>query len=145
MAYESANMHGSIVTETVGETIPRTPMAGMLLRVAEENARGEGELSFRVDLIGERPAGTLPRSHALVQAASEATRAFGIEPEYTVSSTDANIPLSLGVPAIAIGGGGKSGETHTGKEWFEDTNGASGSLRLLTLLASVAGFRAIHP
>jgi acetylornithine deacetylase/succinyl-diaminopimelate desuccinylase-like protein len=113
--------------------------------IATEKARGDGVLSSRFELIGERPAGSLSASHDLVQAASQATRSFGVEPEYAVSSTDANIPLALGIPAVAIGGGGESGETHTENEWFEDTNGASGSLRLLSLLAAVAGFGAQHP
>ncbi len=108
--------------------------------LAAEAGRGEGELSFELEVIGQRPAGHLPTSHPLVQAAERATRALGEEPKYTVSSTDANVPMALGVPAIAIGGGGRSGETHTENEWFENSDGAAGPLRLLSLLASVARF-----
>jgi acetylornithine deacetylase/succinyl-diaminopimelate desuccinylase-like protein len=106
---------------------------------AAEAERGEGPVSAEVQLIGERPAGALPISHPLVTAAAEATRALGVEPEYAVSSTDANVPMALGVPAIALGGGGESGDTHTESEWFEDTDGAAGALRLLTTLAAIAG------
>jgi acetylornithine deacetylase/succinyl-diaminopimelate desuccinylase-like protein len=68
-----------------------------------------------------------------------ATRALSGVPEYAVSSTDANVPLARGVPAIAIGAGGKSADTHTENEWFEDTDGEAGALRLLAILGAIAG------
>ena len=70
----------------------------------------------------------------------EATKELGHEAEPSISSTDANVPLALGIPAIAIGGGGRSGNAHTVNEWFENTDGADGAVRALSLLASVAGF-----
>ena len=106
--------------------------------LAAEEERGEGPLTVDVTVIGERPAGRLPASHPLVRAAEEATRESGQEPEYAVSSTDANVPLALGIPAIAIGGGGTSGDTHTEHEWFEDSDGTAGALRLLSIIALVA-------
>ncbi len=108
--------------------------------LAAESERGEGALSVDMKVIGERPAGKLSIEHPLVQAAEEATRAFAEEPEHAVSSTDANVPLALGIPAIAIGGGGRSGDTHTGNEWFEDSDAAAGALRLLHILAAIARF-----
>ncbi len=108
--------------------------------VASERARGDGRLDVEIELIGERPAGILESSHPLVQATEEATRALGVEPKNAVSSTDANVPLALHIPSIAIGGGGESGETHTVNEWFEDTDGSAGPLRLLSVLAFVAHF-----
>lgn len=117
----------------------RAVHAALRVSVAAEEARGEGSLAIDVEIIGERPAGKLPVSHPLVQAARESTLSLGEEPEYAISSTDANVPLALGIPAIAIGGGGRSGDTHTENEWFEDTDGAVGLLRLLSLIASVAG------
>jgi acetylornithine deacetylase/succinyl-diaminopimelate desuccinylase-like protein len=108
--------------------------------VAREQERAEGPLTAEVELIGERPAGKLPVKHPLVQAADEATRALGVDPELAVSSTDANVPQALGIPAIALGGGGRSGDTHTLNEWFEDTDGAAGALRLLHVLSAVARF-----
>jgi tripeptide aminopeptidase len=110
------------------------------LSIAAEEARGEGPLSSRLEIIGDRPAGVLPPSHPLVKAADAATQAFGEEPQHAVSSTDANVPLSLGIPAIAIGGGGESGDTHTENEWFDDTNGPTGALRLLSILQAIARF-----
>jgi tripeptide aminopeptidase len=108
--------------------------------VAEEQDGGEGPLTAEVELIGERPAGRLPVEHALVQAADEATRALGVDPEFAVSSTDANVPQALGIPAISLGAGGRSGDTHTVNEWFEDSDGAAGALRLLYVLSAIARF-----
>ncbi len=107
--------------------------------ITAEHARADGALTVDVTVIGERPAGRLPTSHPLVEAAKQATRDLGAEPECTVSSTDANVPLAAGVPAIAIGAGGRSANTHTRNEWFENTDGASGALRLLNLISRLAG------
>ena len=106
--------------------------------IAAEEARADGALSIEIAIIGERPAGRLSTSHPLVQAALQATRNIGEEPDHAVSSTDANVPLAAGVPAIAIGGGGKSANTHTQHEWFENTNGAAGALRLLHIISLIA-------
>jgi tripeptide aminopeptidase len=108
--------------------------------VAAEESRADGRLNIAFELIGERPAGVLSNSHPLVLAATSATLALDVEPQYAVSSTDANVPMALGIPSIAIGGGGDSGETHTVNEWFRDVDGAAGPIRLLSILASVAGF-----
>jgi acetylornithine deacetylase/succinyl-diaminopimelate desuccinylase-like protein len=107
--------------------------------VAGEQDRAEGLLTEAFELIGERPAGKLAVEHPLVRAAAEATREVGVEPEHAISSTDANVPQALGIPAIALGGGGRSGDTHTLNEWFEDIDGAAGALRLLHVLSAVAG------
>ncbi len=107
--------------------------------VAVEEERTGGKLDIEVERIGTRPAGRLASDHPLVQAAELATRALGKVPEYAVSSTDANVPLAQGVPAIAIGAGGKSADTHTENEWFEDTDGEAGALRLLAIIGTIAG------
>lgn len=110
----------------------------------EENARRRSDtapLSVALTLIGERPAGEVSPDHDVVVAAAEATRAVGRTPEYAVASTDANIPLSRGIPAIAIGGGGAGGETHTPGEWFENREGVKGIARAALLLAALAGAR----
>ncbi len=129
----------SVSDETLRSTERRIREALAVSLVAERE-RGQGTLSVESQLIGERPAGSLPASHPLVQAADQATRTLGEEPEHAVSSTDANVPLALGIPAIAVGAGGSAGDTHTLNEWFEESDGASGALRLLAILASVAGF-----
>jgi acetylornithine deacetylase/succinyl-diaminopimelate desuccinylase-like protein len=108
------------------------------ISLAEERRGREGDLTADWELIGERPAARMASDEPLVVACREATRAVGIEPEYAVSSTDANVPMALGIPSIAIGGGGRSGDTHTEHEWFEDTDGAAGALRLLHILSALS-------
>ena len=110
----------------------------------EENARRRDDtvpLAVALTLIGERPAGEVSPDHDVVVAAAEATRAVGRTPEFAVASTDANIPISRGIPAIAIGGGGAGGDTHTPAEWFENRDGARGIARAALLLAALAGAR----
>jgi len=108
----------------------------------EENARrrrGTPPLSVELRLLSERPAGEVPESDALVRYAAAATGCVGRSAELAVASTDANIPISLGIPAIAIGGGGRGGDTHTPHEWYENHEGTRGVVRALVLLAAVAG------
>jgi acetylornithine deacetylase/succinyl-diaminopimelate desuccinylase-like protein len=93
----------------------------------------------QMEMMGERPSGETPVSSNIVQAAIEATRHFGVDPRLDVGSTDANVPMSLGIPAIAIGAGGSSGNIHTPDEWFDPTNRHIGLQRLLVLVATLAG------
>jgi acetylornithine deacetylase/succinyl-diaminopimelate desuccinylase-like protein len=106
----------------------------------ENNRRRAGTDPLTVELqsLGHRPAGEVAEEDALVQAALGATRAVGRHPEMAIASTDANIPISLGIPAIAIGGGGRGGDTHTTHEWFENIDGPRGVVRALVLLAAAA-------
>jgi tripeptide aminopeptidase len=110
----------------------------------EENSRRRADtvpLHATLTLIGERPAGEVATDHPVVIAAAEATREVGRTPEFAVASTDANIPLSRGMPAIAIGGGGAGGDTHTPAEWFENRDGSRGVARAALLLAVLAAGR----
>ena len=109
--------------------------------VREENARrapGTPALTFQVATIGDRPCGELSTEHPLVCAAAAATLAIGRSPEFVAASTDANVPISLGVPAIAIGAGGRGGGVHTSGEWYDNTDGALGVARALTVLVAAA-------
>ena len=85
------------------------------------------ELAFRP--IGDRPAGTTPADSPLVEVARAATRYIGRRPELIASSTDANVPMALGIPAIAIGAGGESGGMHTLSEWYDNRRGPEGLVR----------------
>ncbi len=108
----------------------------------EENARralGASPLTYSVEVIGERPGGETPVDHPLVLAAMEATRLIGRNPELAIASTDANIPISLGIPAVAIGAGGRGGDAHTPGEWFENTEGTLGLSRALGVVVEAAG------
>jgi len=89
-------------------------------------------------VIGDRPSGELSADHPLVTSAIEATQLIDREPELAAASTDANVPISLGVPAIAIGAGGRGGDAHTPGEWYDNTDGPLGIARALTILATAA-------
>ena len=109
--------------------------------LSEANAlRRDGEaMTLDVEMVGDRPSGTTPESHALVQRALAATRYFDIEPRLAISSTDSNIPISLGIPAVTIGRGGAGGAGHALREWWVNENGTVGIKRALLLLAAEAG------
>ena len=115
-----------------------------ITRVAadEENAKravGTRELSLTVDSIGSRPCGETAIESAIVQSAIEATRLVGRRPDLALASTDANVPISQGIPAIAIGAGGRGGDAHTHAEWFDNLHGTIGVARALTIVMSAAG------
>jgi acetylornithine deacetylase/succinyl-diaminopimelate desuccinylase-like protein len=108
----------------------------------EENGRrthGTSPLICSVSIIGDRPCGETPAEHALVTSAIAATRCVGREPELATASTDANVPISRGVPAIAIGAGGRGGDAHTPDEWFDNRDGTLGIARALTIIVQAAG------
>lgn len=123
------------------ETALRTLAAEALEIENRRRAQGTASLELRVEMIGDRPAGVTSKSDPLVQAALDATRALGREPELAAASTDANVPMSLGIPAIALGAGGTAGDTHLPSEWYDDAGGADGLWRALLVLAAAAGLR----
>jgi acetylornithine deacetylase/succinyl-diaminopimelate desuccinylase-like protein len=104
-----------------------------------ENARRRPDSpSLRVEMhvIGDRPAGATREEAPIVQAAMWATRSVGARPELSASSTDANVPISLGIPSVTLGAGGESGGIHTLGEWYTDRDSTRALERaLLTLLA----------
>ncbi len=107
----------------------------------EENnrrVRGTAQLTVEVERIGERPSGQTTGDSALVLAAVEATRLVGRAPDLAMASTDANAAIAIGVPAIAIGGGGRGGGVHSSHEWFDNTAAAAGVERALTIVATMA-------
>jgi acetylornithine deacetylase/succinyl-diaminopimelate desuccinylase-like protein len=105
------------------------------LENASEAPEGSGRLQLEVQEIGRRPAGYTDLSEPIVRAAVEATRLLGEKPRLVASSTDANLPMSLGIPAITMGAGGSGGGIHTLEEWYDNQKGPEGILRaLLTVL-----------
>jgi acetylornithine deacetylase/succinyl-diaminopimelate desuccinylase-like protein len=89
-------------------------------------------------VLGERPAGRIDDRHPLVTAAESATRAVGREPQSASASTDANVPLARGIPAIAIGAGGLGSAMHTADEWYDDTGSEVGLERVIRLVVALA-------
>ncbi len=104
----------------------------------EENAgRLDGpELTVDVERVGTRPAARQPRTSPVVQRAMAATIAFGVEPQLRISSTDSNLPISKGVPAVTMSRGGVSGGSHSPDEWWQNVDGHVGiQIGLVTVLA----------
>ncbi len=98
---------------------------------------GMGPVQFMIDRIGDRPAGRLADDSALLDALHAVDRHLGIRTEQRVASTDANIPLSLGIPALSIGAGGDGGGIHTRGEWY-DASGRELALKRILLLLLLA-------
>lgn len=108
---------------------------------AEENARwNSSETTVDIKLVGDRPAGQQEPDAVIVQAAWAATEAVGMAPEFgPASSTDANLPMSLGIPAIRLCGGGKEGNNHSLNEWYDPTNGYLGPQKIFLTLLGLIG------
>ena len=112
--------------------------------VAGENAARNtrfGKITVDPKVIGERPAGGTPPEAAIVGLTAAAVTAFGYKPEHGASSTDSNLPMSLGIPAVTIGSGGKAGRAHALDEWIDVEKGESlkGMQVGLAALLAVAG------
>ena len=93
--------------------------------VADENARWKSDkMTVEAKLIGDRPAGGVAMDSPIVQATQRAVSAVtrGPRPTFAGSSTDSNIAMSLGIPAVTIGGGGEGGNWHSRNEWYKPVN-----------------------
>src|SRR6185436_1678107 len=94
-------------------------------------------LKLKVDLIGERPTGETRADSPVVEVALEATRALGVTPRLDQSSTDSNLPISLGIPAITLGAGGSSGASHSLDEWYDPRERDLGLKRGLLVILGI--------
>jgi len=112
--------------------------------VAEENARwnNRGAVSASAELVGVRPAGQTPKDSPIVQTALAVSRAMKIEEALREGSTDANVPMNLGIPAITISGGGAGTGAHSLNETFNAKDSWRGTQRalLLAIAASEGGW-----
>lgn len=112
--------------------------------VAEENKRWNvNTLTASNRLIGDRPGGMTPADSTIVQAAVRANTAFGHKTVLTGASTDANVPMSLGIPAIIIGGGGKTGGFHSPGEWIDVTDAWKGAQTSLVTVLGLVGVQGV--
>jgi acetylornithine deacetylase/succinyl-diaminopimelate desuccinylase-like protein len=110
----------------------------------EENAARRANtppLELEMKLIGDRPGGETPKDAPLVLLAEAATRAVGSAPRRDCSSTDSNIAISLGVPAITVGAGGLSANSHTLDEWYDPRGRELALNRALLLLLGMVGMK----
>lgn len=108
-----------------------------------ENRRWGGSanrLTVVIDTIGIRPAGSQPDSARIIRIAKEGALLLGWKPKVNASSTDANIPISMGIPGISTDGGGTGGGAHGLDEWYEDgAEGWKGPQWALLQLLTLAG------
>ena len=111
-----------------------------------ENARWKGkgaaaaQLTMHIDTIGIRPTGAQADDAPIIQTALAAAKALGFTSTTGASSTDANIPISLGIPAMRIGGGGSAEGAHSLGEWYDDgANGYLGPQWAALIVAALAG------
>jgi acetylornithine deacetylase/succinyl-diaminopimelate desuccinylase-like protein len=104
--------------------------------------RSRGPLSFSIDKIGDRPASHLPADSPLLEILRGVDRHLGLHTDLRLGSTDANIPLSLGVPAISLGAGGEGGGAHTQAEWYSAKDREVGLKRVLLLTLAMAEWAA---
>ena len=112
--------------------------------VEEENATrsiSEGQIELEMTLVGDRPSGQTSESATIVKFAVAAFEAFGIRPTFRISSTDSNVPISLGIPAITIGRGGLGGRSHSLDEWvdIEREPTVRGMQVVMTTILAIAG------
>lgn len=112
--------------------------------VESENAARsvkEGPITADIKLIGDRPAGETAATQPIVQNAQAIILANGLKPISSFSSTDSNLPMSLGIPAVTIGSGGEGGRAHALDEWIdvEKTKSLSGAKVGLGILLATAG------
>ena len=99
----------------------------------------EGALDSKFKSLGIRPGGEIAADAPLLDAIRNVDRYMGNRSRPERSSTDANIPLSMGIPAIALGGGGRGGGSHSLAEWYDSTDRDIGVKRVLLTALSVAG------
>ena len=97
------------------------------------------ELTVEIDKIGNRPSGELSDQLPLVQRTLAATSAFGAKPFLTRGSTNSNIPIAKGIPAVTIGRGGKGGKAHSLDEWWSNQEGHKAIQLALLILLSETG------
>jgi tripeptide aminopeptidase len=113
--------------------------AGVRDEMEASRDRSKGKLEWKVDLLGSRPGGDLPPDSPLLAALRAADDYVGNQSRVERSSTDANIPLSTGIDAVAIGAGGNGGGAHSLQEWYEPAGREQGLKRALLTLLGISG------
>jgi len=122
------------------ETINGKYKAAVQEAIDEENRRwkGRGPVSVSNEVVGYRPAGSTPADSAIVRTAIEVTNLFRAPGDLGEGSTDSNVPMNLGIPAITIGGGGEGSAAHALDESFNTKDSYVGTQRGLLLAVALA-------
>jgi tripeptide aminopeptidase len=119
--------------------------AGVRDEMESARDRSKGKLDWKVELLGSRPGGELAADSALLTALRAADDYLGNHSRLERSSTDANIPLSLGIDAISIGAGGTGGGAHSLDEWYDSAGREAGLKRVLLTILGVSGIAEEKP
>ena len=109
--------------------------------VTEENARWgrpSGGVTVKKELVGDRPAGSTPDGSAIVRTAQAVGQALGVALFLSEGSTDANIPMSMKIPAITIGAGGRGSDAHALNESFDTADSWKGTQNAVLLAIALA-------
>jgi tripeptide aminopeptidase len=130
------------IAEQLRQCVVRAGMDEMVVP-ARQKGHPVSELSpgaVRVEIkpIGERPAGKLPDECRILQVAKAVDAHLGVPSQMRLASTDANIPISMGLEAITLGSGGSGGGAHTLKEWFDPAGREIALKRVLLVLLTLA-------
>jgi tripeptide aminopeptidase len=104
----------------------------------ENRAARSTRLTAKIKELGSRPGGKLPEQSPLLQTVQAVDAYLGIRSRVDCASTDANVPLSMGLPAISIGVGGQGGGAHTNQEWYQPEGRELGLRRILLVLAALS-------
>jgi len=113
--------------------------AGVRDEMDSARDRSKGKLEWKVEPLGSRPGGELASDSALLAALRAADEFVGNQSRIERSSTDANIPLSLGIDAISIGAGGSGGGAHSLQEWYDSAGREAGLKRVLLTILGISG------
>ena len=101
-----------------------------------------GRLAFEIAKIGDRPAAILATDSPLLVGLRSVDRHLGLRTDLRLGSTDANLPLALGVPALSMGAGGDGGQAHTLQEWYSPVDRELGLKRILLLVLATLDWAA---
>lgn len=111
---------------------------------AENQRWGKESIKMELELVGDRPAGSQSVDAVIVQSALAAASILGFEPHLNnPSSTDSNVPISLGIPAVTLGGGGDYGGCHTLQEYFDPKDAHFGVQKILLTILGLVGLHTV--
>jgi tripeptide aminopeptidase len=113
--------------------------AGVRDEMEASRDRSKGKLEWKLDLMGSRPGGELAPNSPLLGTLRAADEAVHNQSRLERASTDANVPLSLGIDAVSVGAGGNGGGAHSLQEWYESEGREIGLQRVLLTLLGTSG------
>ena len=126
--------------EAVLDELDRSVQQAVTQAAALENLRWKtkGDVTVTVERVGDRPGGRSAEGSRIVQAALSASKTLEMAATLVENSTDANVPMSLGIPAISIGAGGRGADSHSLAETFDSTDSSRGTARVLLLAVALS-------